>query len=179
MNSKTSLREIIFGLEDGIVSTLGVIVGIAAGTNSRFVVILSGLIIIFVESLSMAAGTYLSNKSELQLHLSQKHHFFWQSLTHQHNPKKPLIDSLYMGVAYILGGSAALISFTFLPPLVAIAPAIAISFSLLFLVGVIKGNITKVSLLQSGFEMMLISALAALVGFIVGKTVPIILPLPL
>jgi predicted membrane protein (TIGR00267 family) len=62
-----SVREIVFGLEDGIVSTLGAITGIAGGTQDLFVVILAGFVIIFVESLSMAAGTYLSSKSEREL----------------------------------------------------------------------------------------------------------------
>jgi vacuolar iron transporter family protein len=59
-----SLREIVFGLQDGIVSTLGAITGIAAGTFNTQVVLLSGFVIIVVESLSMAAGTFLSSKSE-------------------------------------------------------------------------------------------------------------------
>lgn len=59
-----SLREIVFGLEDGIVSTLGAVTGIAVGTGDPFIVILSGVVVIFVESLSMGAGTYLSSKSE-------------------------------------------------------------------------------------------------------------------
>lgn len=63
-----SLREVVFGIEDGIVSTLGALTGIAIGTNSTYVVILSGFVIIFVESLSMAAGTFLSSKSEREMH---------------------------------------------------------------------------------------------------------------
>lgn len=62
-----SVRELIFGLEDGMVSTLGVIVGIAAGTQSKAAVILSGCVVIAVEALSMAAGDYLSNKTEKEL----------------------------------------------------------------------------------------------------------------
>lgn len=62
-----SVREIVFGLEDGIVSTLGAITGIAVGTNSTFVVVLAGFVIIFVESLSMSAGTFLSSKSENEM----------------------------------------------------------------------------------------------------------------
>lgn len=62
-----SMREVVFGVEDGIVSTLGAITGIAGGTQDRFIVILSGLVIIFVESLSMAAGTYLSSKSQREM----------------------------------------------------------------------------------------------------------------
>ena len=57
------MREIVFGLEDSLVSTLGAVTGIAAGTGNRYVVILSGVVLIVVEALSMSAGSYLSSKS--------------------------------------------------------------------------------------------------------------------
>ncbi|MFC1598080.1 VIT1/CCC1 transporter family protein [Patescibacteria group bacterium] len=63
----SSLREVIFGLEDGIVSTLGAITGIAGGIQDSDVVILAGFVIIVVESMSMAAGTFLSSKSEAEV----------------------------------------------------------------------------------------------------------------
>jgi VIT1/CCC1 family predicted Fe2+/Mn2+ transporter len=59
-----SLRDVVFGLEDGMVSTLGAITGIAIGSQSRFSVMLAGLVIIAVESISMGIGSYVSNKSE-------------------------------------------------------------------------------------------------------------------
>lgn len=58
-----AIRELVFGLEDGLVSTLGAVAGVAAGTQDSKIVILTGAVIIVVESLSMAAGSYLSNKS--------------------------------------------------------------------------------------------------------------------
>jgi len=60
---QSSIREIVFGMEDALVSTLGAITGIAAGTGSTFVVVLSGIVLIFAEALSMTAGSYLSSKS--------------------------------------------------------------------------------------------------------------------
>lgn len=66
-----SLREIVFGMEDGIVSTAGAVIGIAAGTRDARVVIFAGIILIVVEALSMAAGSFLSEKSQRQL-LEQK-----------------------------------------------------------------------------------------------------------
>jgi len=62
-----AIRELIFGLEDGLVSTLGAVVGVAAGTNDSRLVILTGAVVIVVESLSMAAGSYLSSKSHREL----------------------------------------------------------------------------------------------------------------
>lgn len=61
--SESTFRELVFGMEDGMVSTLGAITGIAAASGSQFTVILSGLVIISVESISMAVGSYLSSKS--------------------------------------------------------------------------------------------------------------------
>lgn len=62
--SSALIREVVFGLEDGMVSTLGAITGIATSTNNHFFVVLSGSVIIAVESISMAVGSYLSNNSE-------------------------------------------------------------------------------------------------------------------
>ncbi len=62
-----AIRELVFGLEDGLVSTMGAIAGIAAGTGNGGIVVLSGLVIIAVEALSMAAGSYLSNKSHREM----------------------------------------------------------------------------------------------------------------
>lgn len=62
-----AIRELVFGLEDGLVSTLGAVAGIAAGTEDGRIVALSGLVLIAVEALSMAAGSYLSNKSHREM----------------------------------------------------------------------------------------------------------------
>lgn len=64
---RNSLRDAVFGLQDGLISTLGALMGIAAGTQNRNAVAISGLVIITVESLSMAAGSYLSSKSHREL----------------------------------------------------------------------------------------------------------------
>ena len=62
--STAIIREAVFGIEDGIVSTFGAITGIAAATHDPFFVLLSGIVIISVESVSMGVGSFLSSKSE-------------------------------------------------------------------------------------------------------------------
>lgn len=61
------LREVVFGMEDGMVSTLGSITGIAIGSNNHTTVILAGVVIISVESISMGIGSYLSNSSQEEM----------------------------------------------------------------------------------------------------------------
>lgn len=63
----SSIKEIVFGAEDGMVSTLGALTGIAAGTRSGAIVVLAGIVIVCVESISMGVGSYISNKSSKRL----------------------------------------------------------------------------------------------------------------
>lgn len=63
-----SVREVVFGLEDSLVSTLGAVSGVAVGSGEPYIVILSGVVLVFVEALSMSAGSYLSSKSTKQLY---------------------------------------------------------------------------------------------------------------
>ncbi len=58
------VREAVFGTQDGLISTVGALTGIAAGTHNAQAVVVAGFVIIVVESLSMAAGSYLSSKSQ-------------------------------------------------------------------------------------------------------------------
>ncbi len=59
-----TIREVVFGMEDGMVSTLGAITGIAAATQDHFTVLLAGFVVVSVESISMAVGSYISSKSK-------------------------------------------------------------------------------------------------------------------
>ncbi|MEK7632108.1 MAG: VIT1/CCC1 transporter family protein [Patescibacteria group bacterium] len=79
------IREVVFGIEDSLVSTLGVITGVASGTANRSVVILSGIVVIFVESVSMAAGTFLSSESKQEAEKDALRKA-WQHLK-QHRPE--------------------------------------------------------------------------------------------
>src|SRR3989338_6164267 len=61
---RTRLRDAVFGTQDGLISTMGALTGSAAGTGNNEAVVVAGFVIIVVESLSMAAGSYLSSKSQ-------------------------------------------------------------------------------------------------------------------
>lgn len=152
-----SIREIIFGLEDSLVSTLGAVTGIAAGTQNSYVVILSGLVLVVVESISMSAGSYLSSKAAAEV----------EHADHE----RPLRAGAVMFVFYIIGGLFPLLPYLLLPIHLAYAPSIGATVLMLFLVGAWKGKMTKRSLVRSGMEMAAISLTAALLGFLIGRLV--------
>ena len=60
-------REIVFGMQDGMVSVIGALTGIAVGTNDLFVVLLSGIVMMAIGALSMAIGTFTSIRTEKQM----------------------------------------------------------------------------------------------------------------
>ncbi len=61
------IRSLIFGIEDGIISIWGLVLGVSVGTHDSFIVILAGLSGAIPAALSMAAGDYLSSKSKREI----------------------------------------------------------------------------------------------------------------
>jgi VIT1/CCC1 family predicted Fe2+/Mn2+ transporter len=58
------LSDIILGGQDGLVSILGLLLGLAAATKSSRIIIAGGLATIFAETLSMAAVAYTSKMAD-------------------------------------------------------------------------------------------------------------------
>ncbi len=61
------IRSVIFGMEDGLVSMWGLVVGVSVGSHSSGAVILAGLAGAVPAALSMAAGEYLSSKAKREV----------------------------------------------------------------------------------------------------------------
>ncbi|MCX8166245.1 MAG: VIT1/CCC1 transporter family protein [Candidatus Micrarchaeota archaeon] len=64
--------QIILGAQDGIVNTLGVVLGVLAATTSIKIALISGLAAALAESISMAAVAYTSSKASSDYYYSQK-----------------------------------------------------------------------------------------------------------
>ncbi len=60
---KVYLRNFVFGVEDSLVSTVGLLSGVAAAGVETKTIVLTGVVLIIVEALSMAVGSYLSEYS--------------------------------------------------------------------------------------------------------------------
>jgi len=64
---KIRLREFVFGIQDGLISTVGLLSGISVATQSRRLVVLTGVAAAVTGGVSMAAGSYLSSRTEQQI----------------------------------------------------------------------------------------------------------------
>lgn len=62
-----NIREIVFGVQDGILTTLGIITGVGVAEGERSAVIISGFLALLAGALSMGVGEYLGRKSEREV----------------------------------------------------------------------------------------------------------------
>ena len=67
IEGRARIRELVFGVQDGLISTVGLLAGIQGATKSNAVVIVSGLTAMFAGAISMAAGSYLSSSAEKEI----------------------------------------------------------------------------------------------------------------
>ncbi|MEK7550990.1 MAG: VIT1/CCC1 transporter family protein [Patescibacteria group bacterium] len=150
------LRSLMFGLQDGIVSTTGVVVGISTGISNKEIIVLAALVAVMVEASSMAAGQYSSEKAVHQMDKTGKH-----------------TDNLYIGalimfVAYMIGGAFSIIPTLIFDQPLARTLAIVSAFIGLFVIGYIKGQLVEHKPLRSALELFFIGAVATIVGVAVG-----------
>jgi predicted membrane protein (TIGR00267 family) len=61
------VRDMIFGANDGLVSTLAFVAGVVGAITNPTIVLLSGVAELFAGTISMAVGSYQSSKSELEV----------------------------------------------------------------------------------------------------------------
>jgi vacuolar iron transporter family protein len=61
------LREFVFGIQDGLISTVGLLSGVSAATRDHRIVVLTGLAAAVTGGISMAAGSFLSTQAEKDL----------------------------------------------------------------------------------------------------------------
>ncbi|MDH3442813.1 MAG: VIT1/CCC1 transporter family protein [Deltaproteobacteria bacterium] len=67
IEGRARIREFVFGIQDGLISTVGLLAGVQSATESNTVVIITGLTAMFSGAISMSAGSYLSSSAEKEI----------------------------------------------------------------------------------------------------------------
>lgn len=146
----------MFGLQDGLVSTTGVVVGVSVAVADKRFILLSAFVTIAVEALSMATGQYLSEKSV-------------HDLPNNHHHDNLIFGGLFMFFAYLAGGIVPII-----PILLGYSPStpflsIYYAFVGLFILGFAKAKIFGGKVLKSSLEMLLVGGLSVIIGITIGS----------
>lgn len=150
------IRSAFFGLQDGLVSTTGVVVGISAGVSDKSIVLLASIVAVTVEASSMAAGQYSSEKAVHQMDKIGKH-----------------TDNLYIGalimfIAYLGAGMIPIVPVIIFGPPISSVIGVIMALIGLFTVGYIKGLIIKDKPIRNAIELLIIGGTATFIGLVVG-----------
>ena len=154
------LRNFIFGIEDSLVSTLGVVSGIAIADIAPPTILLTGVVLVFVEAFSMGVGSFVSEESVQEFR------------KRRHVPMMPsLLGAVVMFVSYVGAGALVLAPYTFLIPARALPWSVGLSLAALFLLGIFSARLSRVPLVSHGIRMMVIGGVAIALGMFVARTV--------
>jgi len=81
-------------------------------------------------------------------------------------------ESLTMGASYLLAAVVPLIAYFFLPVYSAFGVSLGLTFLALVVVGVVKGRLTRMRLLRSIVEVVIVGAVSGLGGYLLGNFLP-------
>jgi VIT1/CCC1 family predicted Fe2+/Mn2+ transporter len=212
------IRSVILGLNDGLISTFTLLVGVAAATlastGNNAIVILTGLAAMVSGAISMGLGEYISSKSEYNYvknelkkeraeielfpeeekeevreifenmglegetldacvkKITSNKDIWLEFLTKNElgleEPENPLIGAILTFMSFVGGSFLTLFAYFFSLGLISLIFSSIISFSMLFIVGVLKTRITGERKIRSGLEMILIGVVAFIASYAIG-----------
>lgn len=221
------IREAIFGAQDGLVSTLAVVTTVSGATGDRFAILVAGIATGLAGVFSMAAGEYLSSKSQREIALAQiavdrenvatKRAIVQAELAYlleeeglqddeaatvagiigrhpevllttkvekeygvavEEAAGSPARGAVVMGAAFGLGALAPILPYLLLPLGIGNIVAVLATAGVLFGIGVVKTRWTLGNPLLSGLEVLLVGAIAGIVGYFFGSVLPALLGAP-
>ena len=159
-----SIRELVFGVEDGVVQNLTLIAGMVGGGLSSAVIVFAAAVNAVAGVLSMSMGTFLSSKAEQDVAA------VGVEGTGSLVPASPRRDAAVMAGAYAAGAFVPIVpfAFSFLSQSVSMGVALALALLTLFVLGYGKAIVSHQRRVRSGMEMLLLASAAGLLGFVLG-----------
>jgi len=153
-----NVRNLVFGVEDSLVSTVGLLAGIVVAEVADRVVLLTGIILIFVEAFSMGIGSLLSQHGSSE--------FMRGRPVPLRSEIKP---AAIMFLSYFVAGFIPLFPYFFIPAASAIWFSIGLAMAALFMLGLLSAKVYKINVPKHGLQMLLIGGGAILIGAAVGR----------
>lgn len=154
----TYLRNFIFGVEDSLVSTVGLLAGIASADISGRAILTTGLVLIVVEGFSMGIGSFLTEETTQEMGGKPPHTL------------EDIKGACTMLVSYCLAGLIPLFPYIFLVGQLAISTSIALSLLGLMILGYATSIFYgRPRPWVRALKMLVLGGMAVLVGMLIGK----------
>lgn len=156
------LRSIIFGINDSLVSTVGLLAGISVAGVPRATIALTGIVYAFVEGFSMASGDYVSEESAEEY-----------ASKSGVSSRPSLISAIIMFFSFVVASLVPLVPYLLFSAGVALVVSVSASVLALFIVGVVSAHFAHLPSVWRGARMALLGGAAIIVGVVIGSLVPV------
>lgn len=148
------LGDLIYGANDGLITTFAIVSGVAGAGLSAGVVLVLGVANLLADGFSMGASNYLAIRSAAHADGVER------------GIREPLLHAGATFAAFLVVGAVPLLGYLLLGA--SFAASAAISGTTLFAVGAARALVARRSWWRSGLEMTLVGAAAAGVAYAAG-----------
>jgi VIT1/CCC1 family predicted Fe2+/Mn2+ transporter/nucleotide-binding universal stress UspA family protein len=153
------LRDLIYGANDGMITTFAVVAGVAGASLESRVVLILGFANLLGDGFSMGASNFLAIRSDEAARLSAGR----PSLE-----PFPARHAVATFAAFVIAGMLPLISYIFVHGVDPFFLAVALTMTAQFLLGAARSLVTELPWWRAGAEMLAVGTVAAAVAFGVG-----------
>jgi predicted membrane protein (TIGR00267 family) len=156
-------QGVAFGTMDGLITILGVVIGIASATQNSGVVVLSGLVAGLANAFGNSFGFYASELAERAEHIQENQHVSSMAETRR---------STLLAFAYSLASTLVIVvPFVIFGLAYAMIASLILALALLFALGAVVGKFSHAPPWKFGIRYVLLGLAGAALSFVVGAAI--------
>lgn len=184
-NERAYIRDFILGINDGLISTFLLTIGVYTSGRTLKSILLTIISCALSGMISMGLGEYFSTKSQkemseladaeeyLDVELCQVKDFmvdnFVQEMENNKDGLAPLVAMCVSGGLFLISSTPTIISFSVTKNIhISFYLAIGLNIIALFAVGSVKTFMTKTNIVFSGVENLLLGSIGAVISYSIG-----------
>ena len=157
------IRDLVYGANDGVITTFAVVAGVTGGTLSPVAVLVLGVANLLADGLSMGVGNYLGIRSDERVREAQQ-------LPEQE--AFPIRHGLATFGAFVIAGAVPLVPYVFSDANTnRFAWSIILSLTVLFTIGAARAGVGSGTWWANGLEMLGLGAIVGAVAYYSGSVV--------
>jgi VIT1/CCC1 family predicted Fe2+/Mn2+ transporter len=150
------LPDLVYGANDGIITTFAVVCGVVGASLSSRVILILGFANLVADGFSMGASNFLARRS-------------YADATERAGRRVAVRHGSATTLSFVVAGTVPLAAYILpLPDGSRFAATVALTFATLFAVGALRALVTKLGWFRSGAEMLAVGAAAAVVAYAIG-----------
>ncbi len=161
LDRSNTIRAGVFGIQDGVVSNFGLIMGVAGANISPGAVVVAGIAGVVSGAVSMGAGEYVSVKTQAEMLAAHR-------VVEAQDNVSPYRAAAANAALFGTGGLFPLVPFIFTTGIDAVLISIVLCCVVLFGAGAVLTRLTRRPAVVSGLRLLVIGGGAGLIGYLIG-----------